>query len=560
MPEFRENPKNCSILPASWFKLQIIEIHSMKITEARLMNKYVLIFVISLLATLQAHAERVDSVKQNQIIGKSASATAASAFLGTGTQAFTINLPHIQVDLTSTITGVHKTGVVYQLPSPVTALQLLWEPVNGGYVARIHLFSDQAKRLRYHLVFRQEIPSIAFRIQGSMDVSPSGPINDTFVHDRSIWLPVTNGDRADLEIFVNDTKPPDELELSIDAINIIFDDVNSGNIPGIITKSLGLALKPEYDLACWAGNNDISPALENAASATTIINFITNGGSFICTGTLLNDKGGTHTPWLTTANHCISDQDTARTAWFEWFFQATSCGGNTTDSRYAKTFGGAQLLWTNDYLEISFLRLNKPPPNGVIFSGWDTDIQAGDLVWGVHHPEGDHTMVSMGNVTALLQTIQESDTGKTFLLNEVNYVVGGTEKGSSGSGLFSIANGSAYWKGTLVGGPDNNYQLAAYSNFNSYYPNIMPWLDNTNTLNNIECLLNWAENAYSNLFSPAGAISQFQSPYTYRYYKNTNAYVGVSSIDNHVYYLGPGGISPEDVGDLSGWLTTASCQ
>jgi hypothetical protein len=207
------------------------------------------------------------------------------------------------------------------------------------------------------------------------------------------------------------------------------------------------------------------------------------------------------------------------------------------------------------------LRLNKSPPNGVIFSAWDTNIQAGELVWGVHHPEGDHTMVSEGNVTALLETIQEQGTGRTYMLNEVNYFSGGAELGSSGSGLFSVANGLAYWKGTLFGGPESNYQLNFYSNFNSYYPNIKPWLENTNILNSIECLLNWAEAAYSNLLSPAGAITQFQSPYTYRYYRNTNSYVGVSSINNHVYYLGPGGVEPgEDVGDLSGWLTTASCQ
>ncbi len=178
-----------------------------------------------------------------------------------------------------------------------------------------------------------------------------------------------------------------------------------------------------------------------------------------------------HTPWLTTANHCISDQPTANTASFEWFFQATSCGRSTRDSRYAQTFGGAQLLWTDLNLEASFLRLNKPPPNGVIFSGWDTDIQVGDLVWGVHHPEGDHTMVSEGNVAALLETVQDIDTGRTHLLNAVNYVSGGTEADSSGSGLFSVSNGFAYWKGTLFGGPENNYQSAFYSDFYNYYTN-----------------------------------------------------------------------------------------
>ena len=73
-----------------------------------------------------------------------------------------------------------------------------------------------------------------------------------------------------------------------------------------------------------------------------------------------------------------------------------------------------------------------------------------------------------------------------------------------------------------------------------------------------ECLLDWAEHNYSNLFSPVGAKSQFQSPYTYRYYSQTNSYVGVSASNNHVYYLGPERVLV-DVGDLYGWLKKASC-
>jgi lysyl endopeptidase len=78
-------------------------------------------------------------------------------------------------------------------------------------------------------------------------------------------------------------------------------------------------------------------------------------------------------------------------------------------------------------------------------------------------------MVSEGNVAALLETVQDIDTGRTYLFNAVNYVSGGTEAGSSGSGLFSVSNGSAYWKGTLFGGPENDYQSAFYSDFYNYY-------------------------------------------------------------------------------------------
>jgi triacylglycerol lipase len=38
---------------------------------------------------------------------------------------------------------------------------------------------------------------------------------------------------------------------------------------------------------------------------------------------------------------------------------------------------------------------------------------------------------------------------------------------------------------------------------------------------NIECLFNWAQAFYPNLFSPSVSDTQFFSPYTYRYYPNT---------------------------------------
>jgi triacylglycerol lipase len=76
---------------------------------------------------------------------------------------------------------------------------------------------------------------------------------------------------------------------------------------------------------------------------------------------------------------------------------------------------------------------------------------------------------------------------------------------------------------------------------------------------NIDCLFNWAQTFHPDLFSPAVSGVQFSSPYTYRYYPATNSYVGVSSADNHVYYLGPYDVSPQDVGELSAWLVESGC-
>ncbi len=75
----------------------------------------------------------------------------------------------------------------------------------------------------------------------------------------------------------------------------------------------------------------------------------------------------------------------------------------------------------------------------------------------------------------------------------------------------------------------------------------------------IECLFNWAEGEYPDLFAPVGSLTTDSSDYTYRYYSATNTYVGVSSSDNHVYYMGTDG-AMMNVGPLFDWLTKAGCQ
>ena len=78
-----------------------------------------------------------------------------------------------------------------------------------------------------------------------------------------------------------------------------------------------------------------------------------------------------------------------------------------------------------------------------------------------------------------------------------------------------------------------------------------------------DCLFNWAEQQYANLFVPAGAGAGTldSPPYLYRYYGQTNSYLGISSVDNHLYYLSPQtGMAKKDLGLVSGWYASAGCQ
>lgn len=73
-----------------------------------------------------------------------------------------------------------------------------------------------------------------------------------------------------------------------------------------------------------------------------------------------------------------------------------------------------------------------------------------------------------------------------------------------------------------------------------------------------ECLFNWAEKNYSTLFAPPGSVTKVWTVYAYRYYAETNAYLGVNSVNNHVYYMGSDGVL-RDEGPLADWLPKAGC-
>ena len=76
-----------------------------------------------------------------------------------------------------------------------------------------------------------------------------------------------------------------------------------------------------------------------------------------------------------------------------------------------------------------------------------------------------------------------------------------------------------------------------------------------------DCLFNWAEQAVHWLLYPP-ATTQTAAPYTFRYYSGSNAYLGVSSVDDHVLYVvaNTTPITQNDLGAQSDWLAQAGCR
>lgn len=77
----------------------------------------------------------------------------------------------------------------------------------------------------------------------------------------------------------------------------------------------------------------------------------------------------------------------------------------------------------------------------------------------------------------------------------------------------------------------------------------------------LDCLFTWAEGAHPELFSPSGGNTGTREIYSYRFYSTTRAYLGLSSSDDHFYYLGPSSANRlTDLGAVSEWYTTAGCR
>ncbi len=80
-------------------------------------------------------------------------------------------------------------------------------------------------------------------------------------------------------------------------------------------------------------------------------------------------------------------------------------------------------------------------------------------------------------------------------------------------------------------------------------------------LTGAECLFAWAEMTYPDVLAPAGAATQTLAPYTYRHYPGTQAHLGTSAADGHLYYRDPlsqGAIL--DLGSATGWMDNAGCR
>ncbi len=228
------------------------------------------------------------------------------------------------------------------------------------------------------------------------------------------------------------------------------------------------------DAAC--AQQDQTGEIRNAGRAIALINFVRGDASYSCTGGVLNDALNSQTPYMLTAQHCISNAAEAASIEAVWNLRFESCG-STQVASVTRTYG-AKLLVASASSDVALLRLNRRPPGGVFLGIDPSRVQTGTETYRLSHASGAPLTYSTGAVHTAINACGSAPQ-PAFLYTRTTE--GAIASGSSGAPL--LVKGLRV-VGQLLGrcGPSPNDACAIYNDtvdgsIAESWPLLAPYLD-----------------------------------------------------------------------------------
>lgn len=283
-------------------------------------------------------------------------------------------------------------------------------------------------------------------------------------------------------------------ELSVTKVIHVF------NESGLKSGPFGSSDPCNVNVSCPEGSgwqNEIN-------SVVLILGYNNNNNlSAVCSGALINNTAQDGRAFFLTANHCIDGniQQNSLYDYSTWLFlfnhQTPICSSDGSDvsSYTGQSVYGSALLErdgagspTSDYL---LLELNAAESTlasyGACYAGWTrlTQQNSAGPYTGIHHPSGDVKKISIDNdiIISSFYLGQNNPSGDHW---KVNWDVGTTQGGSSGSPLFDLNHhiiGQLHGGFASCNGINNNGQSDWYGKFSKSWQNgsFGFWLDPLNT-------------------------------------------------------------------------------
>ena len=261
----------------------------------------------------------------------------------------------------------------------------------------------------------------------------------------------------------------------------------------------------EVDVAC----SEIT-GWETQRDAAVQYSFSSGGGTYVCSGAMVNNTNNDCKPYFLTANHCGEPTNNASITNHTFYFnyQRPTCApGNTNSYNGAQSQSvsggmlrassqlGNQSAGTNqvsgtDFVLIEFNN-NLPASYNAYYSGWDRATNGATSGVGIHHPAGDEKKISTYGNTLTSATYNGGWASAHW---EVQWAAtanghGVTEGGSSGSPIFNqaglivghLSGGSSFCTATSATDLYGKFIKAWDQEGNNNNQRLKPWLDPANT-------------------------------------------------------------------------------
>ncbi len=263
----------------------------------------------------------------------------------------------------------------------------------------------------------------------------------------------------------------------------------------------------EVNVACSEING-----WEEQRDAVVHYSFSSGGGTYVCSGSVVNNTAGDCKPYILTANHCGEPTSNSNITGHIWYFnyQRPTCSpGNTNQYNGARsqTVSGGQLKASSqngthvgtgsqvsgaDFVLVE-LNNNIPSSYNPYYAGWDRATSSSNSGVGIHHPAGHDKKISTYTNSLFSSTYNggwsSAHWGVTWAATTNGHGV--TEGGSSGSPLFNtnglivghLSGGSSFCTATSASDLYGKFNKAWELDGNSNNSRLKPWLDPTNSGN-----------------------------------------------------------------------------
>lgn len=239
--------------------------------------------------------------------------------------------------------------------------------------------------------------------------------------------------------------------------------------------------------------------------------FVIGSGTFLCSGSIINNTAQDCKPYVLTANHCGEPTSSTDIEDHIWYFnyQRPSCSpSNTTpyNGAQSQTMSGGNFRASSELgthlasnsnqvsgSDFALLELEDPIPTSynAYYAGWNRSNASSSSGVSIHHPNGDEKKISTYNNTTSSSTYNSGWTGAHWLVYWISTTNGHgvTEGGSSGSPLFNtggkiighLSGGSSYCNSPNQPDLYGKFNMAWLQDGNNASSQLKPWLDPLNT-------------------------------------------------------------------------------